>query len=92
MEVGVAAAESTITAKGQATIPKSIRDHLGVGPGDQLKFFKLRDGRVVLLPKRPLSSLCGVISPPRKGVTIEDMNEAIAEGASAGFKRGRRRK
>ena len=28
-----------ITAKGQATIPKAIRDHLGLKPGDRVKFF-----------------------------------------------------
>ena len=31
--------ESSITAKGQATIPKAIRDHLRLKPGDRVKFF-----------------------------------------------------
>jgi AbrB family looped-hinge helix DNA binding protein len=31
--------ESAITAKGQATIPKAIREHLGLKPGDRVKFF-----------------------------------------------------
>jgi AbrB family looped-hinge helix DNA binding protein len=31
--------ESAITVKGQATIPKVIRDHLRLKPGDRVKFF-----------------------------------------------------
>jgi AbrB family looped-hinge helix DNA binding protein len=30
--------ESAITSKGQATIPKAIREHLGLKPGDRVKF------------------------------------------------------
>jgi len=43
--------ESAITVKGQATIPKPIREHLGLQPGDRVKFFVHPDGSVVLLPK-----------------------------------------
>jgi AbrB family looped-hinge helix DNA binding protein len=31
--------ESALTSKGQATIPKAIRDHLGLKSGDRIKFF-----------------------------------------------------
>ncbi|MBZ5687433.1 MAG: type II toxin-antitoxin system PrlF family antitoxin [Acidobacteriia bacterium] len=41
--------ESAITVKGQATIPKSIREHLGLHPGDRVKFFVHPDGSVVRL-------------------------------------------
>ena len=40
--------ESAITAKGQATIPKAIREHLRLKPGDRVKFFMHPDGSVVL--------------------------------------------
>ncbi len=53
--------ESAITVKGQATIPKAIREHLGLKPGDQVKFFVHPDGSVVLLPKLPASALRGII-------------------------------
>jgi antitoxin PrlF len=43
---------SAITSKGQATIPKAIREHLGLQPGDRAKFFVHPDGSVVLLPGR----------------------------------------
>jgi AbrB family looped-hinge helix DNA binding protein len=83
--------ESAITIKGQATIPKPIRDHLGLKPGDRVKFFIHPNGSVVLLPKLPVSSLRGILKKPRRRpVTIEDMREAIVTGASEGFSRRRR--
>jgi antitoxin PrlF len=78
--------ESTITVKGQATIPKAIRDHLKLKPGDRVKFFMHPDGTVVLLPKLPASALRGIVKSGRR-ITIEDMNDAIAAGATAKFKR-----
>ena len=80
--------ESAITVKGQATIPKFIREHLGLKPGDRVKFFVHPDGTVVLLPKLPASALRGMLKfPRRKAATIEQMDSAIAKGA-AGSMRG----
>jgi AbrB family looped-hinge helix DNA binding protein len=70
--------ESAITTKGQATIPKPIREHLHLKPGDRLKFFIHPDGSVVLLPKLPVTALRGILKPPRQSVTIEEMNESIS--------------
>ena len=84
--------ESTITSKGQATIPKRVRNHLRLKPGDQVKFFVHPDGTVVLLPKLPASALRGIVkSRRRRPVTIGKMNEAIARGASAARPHARRR-
>ena len=89
MEVPV---ESAITVKGQATIPKAIREHLGLKPGDRVKFFVHPDGSVVLLPKLSASSLRGIIkSRRRRPVTIAEMTEAAAEGASGAAPRAGRR-
>ena len=74
--------DSAITVKGQATIPKAIREHLHLKPGDRVKFFVHPDGSVVLLPKLPASALRGIVSPrPGRPVTIEEMSEAVAAGA-----------
>ncbi|HYW67754.1 MAG TPA: type II toxin-antitoxin system PrlF family antitoxin [Candidatus Dormibacteraeota bacterium] len=71
--------DSAITVKGQATIPKAIRQHLGLKPGDRVKFFMHPDGSVVLLPKRPASALRGILKSRRKRpVTIAEMKEAAA--------------
>jgi AbrB family looped-hinge helix DNA binding protein len=77
--------ESAITVKGQATIPKKIREHLGLKPGDHLKFFVHPDGTVVLLPKLPPRSFRGLVrSRRRRPVTLDEMTNAAAEGASSG--------
>lgn len=73
--------ESAITAKGQATIPKAVREHLGLKPGDRVKFFVHPDGSVVLLPTLPVAALRGMLKPRRR-VTIEEMNEAISSRAA----------
>lgn len=73
--------QSTITAKGQTTIPKAIRDHMRVGPGDWVRFFVRPDGMVVMLPVAPVTKLRGMVKT-RRPVTIEEMNEAIAAGAA----------
>jgi antitoxin PrlF len=74
--------DSVITSKGQATIPKAIRLHLGLKPGDRVKFFLHPDHSVVLLPKRPVSALRGIRKSERRAApTIEEMDEAAAAGA-----------
>jgi AbrB family looped-hinge helix DNA binding protein len=84
--------ESAITAKGQATIPKTIREHLGLKAGDRVKFFLHPDGSVVLLPKLRASALRGILkSRRRRPVTIEEMGTAIAEGASSGAPKAKHR-
>ena len=83
--------ESRISSRGQMTIPKAIREHLGVKAGDRVKFFVHPDGTVVLLPKRPLKELRGMLKSRRsRPATIEEMNEGIAEGAT-GVRRTARR-
>ena len=44
--------KSSITAKGQVTIPKEISRHLKMKAGDRVKFFLHPDGSVALLPKQ----------------------------------------
>jgi len=40
---------TTVTVKGQVTIPKRVRDHLGIVPGSAVEFDLNKDGHVVLL-------------------------------------------
>jgi antitoxin PrlF len=39
---------ATLTSKGQVTIPKPVRDHLGIGPGSQVVFRRAADGSIVI--------------------------------------------
>ncbi len=84
--------EAALSIKGQATIPKPIREHLHLKPGDRVKFFVHPDGSVMILPKVPTSALRGMISS-RLGrpATLDEMREAAAAGASKGIKRGKQR-
>jgi AbrB family looped-hinge helix DNA binding protein len=74
--------ESALSIKGQATIPKAIREHLHLEPGDRIKFFKHPDGTVVILPKLPTSRLKGIASGRRRRpASIAEMDEAVVAGA-----------
>jgi antitoxin PrlF len=74
--------ESALSLKGQTTIPKAIRDHLHLEPGDRIKFFMHPDGSVVILPKITTSVLKGIVpSIRRRRVSLEDMDAAVVKGA-----------
>jgi antitoxin PrlF len=79
--------EAAITAKGQTTIPKPIREHLGLKAGDKVKFFLHPDGTVVLLPKVPVSSLGGILSGQARRLTLDEIDNAPAIGATERFLR-----
>ena len=73
---------ATITSKGQITVPKEIREALGVHPGDRLAFRAREDGTVVVEAETvDLMTLRGMLKPKRKGMTLEAMNEAIRRTA-----------
>ena len=42
---------TTVTTKGQVTIPKTIRDHLDIRPGSSVEFEAAPDGRVYIVKK-----------------------------------------
>jgi AbrB family looped-hinge helix DNA binding protein len=74
--------QSALTTKGQATIPKPIRDHLGLKAGDKVKFFIQPDGSVAILPMVPITALKGFLKSRVGPVSIEHMETAIAEEAA----------
>jgi antitoxin PrlF len=77
---------ATLTSKGQTTIPKEIRDHLGLVPGDKLDFHIESDGRVVVrAATRSVGELKGLLyQPGRAPITLAAMEQAIAAGAARG--------
>jgi AbrB family looped-hinge helix DNA binding protein len=77
---------SKITSKGQTTIPAAIQRKLGVKPGDRLQYFIEPDGRVTLLPKTlSIKDLEGVLPPAERRIPLEEMDQAVAEGAQARY-------
>lgn len=76
---------ATITSKGQLTLPKDVREALGVGPGDQVTFVRMRDGNFAVMPATlSVKRLKGIVPKPARPVSLEDMDRAIAAGAKGG--------
>ena len=75
--------ESTLTIKGQTTLPKVIRDGLNLSAGDRVRYVMLDDGQVRLLKVGSVQRLAGLLSDAdREIVSLEDMDAAIAKGAT----------
>jgi len=71
---------STISSKGQVTIPKKIRDFLNVRTFDKIAFIPLKDGQVLITTKQnSATSLFGMFKhrKPKKPVSIEEMETII---------------
>ncbi len=73
--------ESTITSKGQTTLPKAVREALAVQPGDRVRYI-IQGNDVRIMAVRPLSRLYGVLRYDGPPVTLADMDRAIADGAT----------
>jgi AbrB family looped-hinge helix DNA binding protein len=78
--------EARLSSKGQATIPKTVRDRLQIKPGDRFKFFFHPDG-VIILPKIPTVRLKGILPKPAKPLSLEEIDRAIESGATRRFRR-----
>ncbi len=71
-------ATATVTSKGQTTIPKPVRDHLRLKPGDRVEFLVQDDGSVVMVPATvDVGELEGVLTKPKAAISLADMEEAI---------------
>ncbi len=68
--------ESTITAKGQTTVPRQVRELIGAVAGTRLVWHVLPDGRLMVRAKtHSVLDLAGSLrSPKKKPVAIADMN------------------
>ena len=76
---------ATVTSKGQITIPANVRKSLHVDTGDRVEFVEMEPGQFLFVAAtRCVTDLKGMFGKPKKLVSIEDMNRAIANrGASA---------
>jgi len=76
---------ATITSKGQITIPAPVRISLGIATGDRIDFIETGKGQfAIVAATQPVQNLKGLVAKPRKAVSIETMNAAIAaRGATA---------
>ena len=69
-------AESTITAKGQTTVPADIRALVDAKPGTRLVWSVMPDGTIIVRAKtRSILDMAGLLKAPRgKQLTVDDMN------------------
>ncbi len=68
--------DATLTSKGQTTIPKEIRDSLGMKAGDRMTFTLMPDATVVMRVKsKSLTKLAGALHKKgRKPVPVGQLS------------------
>lgn len=79
---------ATVTSKGQVTIPVAVRKKLRLKAGSKVDFVENRAGELVLKPRRgDIRRLRGFIDYDGPPVSLEEMNDAIAQAAVEDFER-----
>jgi antitoxin PrlF len=74
---------TSLTSKGQVTIPKAIRDELGLRPFDKIRF-TIEDGEVKLKKAYPsLREIAGTIPPC--DIPIEEWDDIIADDRAQAY-------
>ncbi len=81
--------ESSITVKGQTTLPKAVRDSLAVKAGDKVRYVIVDEG-VLVIPVRPTGRLFRSLKYDGPPVSVEEMDRAVAEGAIERWKQSTR--
>jgi antitoxin PrlF len=74
---------ATLTSKGRITIPKVVRERLGVEVGDRIAFVEEEKGIFrVLAATKDVRHLKGLVSKPRRAISIEELNRAARRHGS----------
>ena len=75
-----------VTSKGQITIPVEVRKALNLKPGSEVLFFEGEKGEYVFRPRTgSIWDLRGSVHRLDHTVTIEEMNEGIANAAAESY-------
>ena len=74
--------QSSVTSKGRTTLPKAVREALGVMPGGRVRYVIFDNNEVRILPVRPISRLFGALKHDGPPLTLDDMKRAGPEGVS----------
>lgn len=73
---------ATLTSKGQITIPKDVRERLGIDAGDRIEFVEIEPSVFKIVPATmDIRDLKGIIPKPKKPVSLQSMDEAIRKRA-----------
>jgi AbrB family looped-hinge helix DNA binding protein len=78
-----------VTSKGQTTVPKEVRDFLGLEEGTQVEWTLNNDGNATVRPRKLRAvDLAGFLGPSPVGpISIKEMNEGIAQAVREQFER-----
>ncbi|MBL4620828.1 MAG: AbrB/MazE/SpoVT family DNA-binding domain-containing protein [Immundisolibacteraceae bacterium] len=81
-------ATSTITSRGQTTIPRKIRENNHLQEGDQIEWVETVDGHIEIIPvTRDAARVAGLFNDwVKRPVSIENMGEAVKEAAAGKFR------
>lgn len=67
---------TNVTSKGQVTIPKSVRDYLGVKPGSSVEFRRADDGNIIIAKAghlKPISRLAALVGCAGPGLSTDEI-------------------
>ena len=75
--------KTTVSEKGQITIPVKVRKALGLKPGVRVDFYEVEDGEYAFRPKTgSIMEMEGCIPKPDHPISIEEMNQAVLDHAA----------
>ena len=74
---------ATVTSKGQVTIPKEVRDDLGIETGTKLYFVRTAQGYVIKSASNSVLRLAGTMTYDGPPVSVEEMDDAVKDEAAA---------
>ena len=75
-------AEARLTSNGRIILPRTIRRHLQVHPGDDLEFVIRDDGEAIVRPVRDVTGLKGLLPGPAEPVSLEEIDRAVRSRAA----------
>lgn len=73
---------ATMTSKGQVTVPKEVREALGLEAGTKLWFVRTPQGYVLKAAKSSAMGLAGIVAYDGPPVSLEEMDQAVAEAVA----------
>jgi AbrB family looped-hinge helix DNA binding protein len=83
---------ATLTSSGRITLPKEVRDRLNLKAGDHVEFVDDPAGGYRLLQAhRDIQELRGLLRPPPRPVSLDEMDRAVARAVARRLSRGVKR-
>lgn len=77
---------ATLTSKGQLTVPKVVRDALGLAAGDRVQFIEHESGFKLVAASHDVRELKGLFAGRRKkAATLDEIKAAARRGATRRF-------